>query len=306
LSPTETDQSPPDPVGRASVGGPAVVAIGGGHGLAASLRAIRQFTDNITAVVSVADDGGSSGRLRDLYGVPAPGDIRRCLLALATVDQTVADAFAHRFTQGELAGHVAGNLMLTALTQSGADFIEAIDRMGELLAIQGRVLPNAVSAVRLTAKTAHGELTGQVAIKEAGEVHSISIDSPEVECPPPVLQAVAEADSIIMGPGSLFTSVLAALAVPELAEAVNAAVGERIYVCNLRPEPSETPEYDVARHVEALHDHGVKIDRVLYDPAEIQAGELSISAQPAPLAGVNGMVHDPSLLAAALQHHQKH
>ncbi len=305
MSPTETDPSSvasrqPDPAS-----GPAVVAIGGGHGLAASLRAIRRFTDGVTAVVSVADDGGSSGRLRDLYHVPAPGDIRRCLLALANTEADVNAALAHRFTEGELNGHVAGNLLLTALTQTGHDFIGAIHQLGTMLDIVGRVLPNADGPVRLTATTDSGQVSGQVAIKEAGGIHSVAVDTPDVACPKPVLDAVAEAEVIVLGPGSLFTSVLAALAVDELREAVEAATAQTVYLCNLRPEPSETPDYDVARHIEALHAHGVSVDHVIYDPAGMEPGNLDrfsadLTPRPAALAGANGLVHDPELLARAL------
>lgn len=304
MSPTET---PPDNLassaGNSTPDQPRVVAIGGGHGLAASLRAIRRYTSNVTAVVSVADDGGSSGRLREMYGVPAPGDIRRCLLALAADDEhrsRIADALAFRFGEGDLSGHVTGNLLLTALHEVTGDFVLAIEAMQRLLGVSGRVLPNAEAPLTLHAETGTGPVVGQVAVKESGDVRSVSVDNPAVKCPAAALTAVGEADQIVLGPGSLFTSVLAAVAVDELREAVNATSADRVYLCNLRPEPAETADFDVARHLDVLADHGVEVDRVIFDPVGIAAGQLRLPASARPLAGANGMVHEAALLADAL------
>jgi uncharacterized cofD-like protein len=277
-----------------------VVAIGGGHGLAASLRAIRRYTESITAVVSTADDGGSSGRLRELFAIPAPGDIRRCLLALADPASPLESALALRFDRGELDGHTAGNLLMTALAQTSGDFQTAIDTVANLLGCVGRVVPATLDLVELVADSPDGPLVGQVAVAEAGSVSRVGLEPANPSCPPAALDAVASANQVVIGPGSLFTSVVAGMAVPALAEAVRTAGAQRVYVCNLHPEAGETDGFDVASHLQVLTDHGIAVDCVVYDPATMESGDFSLPSVAATLAAANGLVHDPALLAGVL------
>ncbi len=283
------------------LGAARVVAIGGGHGTAVSLRAIRQYARSVTAVVSVADDGGSSGRLRELLDVVALGDMRKCLVALARSGSVLAEAFERRFEEGELAGHALGNLVLAGLVDVTGDLVRGIDAAAELLGAVGRVLPATTRPVTLKADAAGGEVAGQVAVSRRGGIRTISLDPPDAAPPEAALAAVAEADQIVIGPGSLYTSVLAAAAVPALAAAIEAARAQRVFVCNLRPQLPETEGYDVARHVNALADHGVPVDVVLVDTASgLPLGALEVPAIDRRLAGSNGLVHDPGKLACAL------
>jgi uncharacterized cofD-like protein len=286
---------------------PAVVAIGGGHGQAASLRAIRRYAGSITAVVSVADDGGSSGRLRELLGIPAPGDIRKCLGALMPEGSAMAQALEHRFGEGELEGHALGNLVIAALAAATGDFVSGVAETCRVLGIEGSVVPATSVPVVLKAETSGTALEGQVAISLAGHIGQVSLVPPDAEPPPAALAAILEADQIVIGPGSLYTSVLAACTVPALRSAI-AKAGERgaqrIYVSNLREQPPETSGYDVAAHVRALRAHGIACDVVLADTSGIEMGVVDPGplVVEASLAGVNGLVHDPEPLAAALAH----
>ena len=281
-----------------------VVAIGGGHGTAVSISAARRYASDVTAIVSVADDGGSSGRLRQALGIPAPGDLRRCLVALAdTDDNALARAFEYRFetATGELAGHALGNLVIAGLADALGSFPAALDEAARLLKVEhGRVFPATLEPVVLKATAEGGEVHGQVAVTQAGRIVHVSLVPPDPTPPPEALAAIARADQIILGPGSLFTSVLAALAVPALREAVTAAPGRTVYVCNLRSS-TETPRFDVAAHVDALLAHGVTPDVVLYDDRSIPAGILAIDGVNADLSiDEAASAHDPAKLAKAL------
>jgi uncharacterized cofD-like protein len=267
-----------------------VVAVGGGHGTAVTLRAARRYADELTAVVSVADDGGSSGRLREQLDVVALGDMRKCLVALAAPGSVLGRAFEHRFSEGDLAGHAMGNLILAG-----------IDEAAHLLGASGRVLPATTEKVVLTAEGGGGEVNGQVAVSQAGRIRSVSLVPEQCAAPDGALEALAQADQIVIGPGSLFTSLLAAVAVPGIAAAIAAAQGQRVYVCNLRPQIPETAGYDVADHVAALRRHGVQVDVVLHDPsAGMAEGMTEVPVKSRGLTGPNGMVHDPARLADAL------
>ena len=282
--------------------GPRVVAIGGGHGLANTLRALRHYAGDITAVVSVADDGGSSGRLREALGIPAPGDLRKCLVALGQPDSLWARAFEHRFVGGELEGHAMGNLVIAGLAAASGDFVQGLDEAGRLLQAEGRVLPATTTPVVLRAEVAHGEIEGQVAVSAAGRIAHVSLVPPDAEPPPDVLHALKVADQIVIGPGSLFTSVLAALAVPGISQALAETSAQKVYVCNLRPQLPETAGYDVAAHVEALVAHGVDPDVVLYDADALPTGIFDQRSVAADLADPNGFGHEPGRLATALSH----
>jgi uncharacterized cofD-like protein len=268
--------------------------------LAATLRAVRTYTDRVTAVVAVADDGGSSGRLRELLHIIPPGDLRKCLIALAEPGSRLATAFDYRFGEEELAGHALGNLILAGLMDASGDAVAALDEAGRLLGVRGRVLPSSTEPVVLKADAAGGEVTGQVAVNGTDRILRVSLVPSDPPAPAAALDALAEADQILLGPGSLFTSVLAAVVVPQIRDAVNASGAETIYLCNLRPQDTETSGYDVAGHVAALLAHGVEIDRAVCDSAAIRVGDPAVPVVDVPLARPNGLAHDPLKLAQTL------
>jgi uncharacterized cofD-like protein len=279
---------------------PRVVALGGGHGTAVTLRAARRYAVDITAIVSVADDGGSSGRLRQMLGIPAPGDLRRCLVALSDEDNPLATAFDHRFSAGDLEGHALGNLLIAGLTDAMGSFTAALHETARLLGAAGKVLPATQDAVVLKAVGDNGEVHGQVAVQNAGRIAHVSLVPPDAQPPHEALAAIAAADQIVLGPGSLFTSVLAVVAVPALRDAIEASSAPVVYVANLRTS-IETPGYDVAAHTEAIIAHGVTPDVVLYDPSTIEVGALPIEGVAARLSGGDPAAgHDVEALAHAL------
>ncbi|MDA8293247.1 MAG: YvcK family protein [Actinomycetota bacterium] len=280
---------------------PAIAAVGGGHGLAATLRAVRTFTDRVTAVVSVADDGGSSGRLRELFQVLAPGDLRKCLVALAEPGSLLAKAFTLRYAEEELAGHTLGNLVITAMMDVAGDPVAGLDEVCRLLGIKGRVLPATSEPVVLKAEAEAGPVAGQVAVMGTADIRRVSLVPAEPSVPPAVEAALAGADLVVVGPGSLFTSVLAAAAVPALRSAIAASPARTVYVCNLHPQDPETRGFDVAAHVAALLAHGIEPDVVLCDPGGLDVGSPAVSTICRPLARPNGLAHDPALLAEALE-----
>jgi uncharacterized cofD-like protein len=278
-----------------------VVAIGGGHGTAVTLRAARRYAAELTAVVSVADDGGSSGRLRELLDVVALGDLRKCLVALAADGSPLARAFERRFTEGELAGHALGNLILAGLLDVSGDLVVGVDEAARLLGAVGRVLPATTELVVLKAEADAGEVAGQVAVASTERIRRVSLVPDDARAPAAAVAALGRADQIVIGPGSLFTSVLAAVAVPAIAEAVAGSAAQRVYVCNLRPQVPETEGYSVADHVAALVGHGVAVDVVLCDTSQGMAvGEPGLRVVDRALAGSNGLVHEPARLAGAL------
>ena len=286
---------------------PSVVAVGGGHGLAATLRACVPWTRALTAIVSVADDGGSSGRLRAATGQPAPGDLRRCLTALAdSRHRALAAALERRFTGGDVDGHAAGNLVLSALAaELGEDLTAAAEEVATLLGIPSHVvvLPASTTAVDLVGTTAGGmSVRGQVAVEATDGVEHVHLD-PDPAAPPAALDAVAEADAVVLGPGSLYGSVLAATVVPDLVKALASTPARRVLVCNLRTRTPETAGYDVAAHVDALRRHDVHPDVVLVQPGSLPTGAVDgVDVVEADVAGPTGLAHDPALLGDALRH----
>lgn len=279
-----------------------VVAIGGGHGLAQTLKAVRRYSTEITAVVSVADDGGSSGRLRELLGIPAPGDLRRCIGALLPEASPLGDALEHRFVSGELAGHAFGNLLIAALASTTGDFVSGVEEAARVLGAGGRVLPATEGPVVLKAQTASGELIGQVRVSKGQEIVTVSLVPSSAVPPPAVLRAITEADQVVLGPGSLFTSVLAACVVPGIREALSATPAQRVYIANLREQLPETAGFDVARLLAALRAHGVDPDVVLADGAALSIGELpeDVALVLADVGGAGLREHDPAKLGAEL------
>jgi uncharacterized cofD-like protein len=279
---------------------PRVVAIGGGHGLAATLRAVRTYTDRVTAIVSVADDGGSSGRLRELLHIIPPGDLRKCLVAMAEPGSLLASTFEYRFAGEELTGHALGNLILAGLIDETGDPVAALDEACRLLGVKGRVLPATTEPVVLKAQADGGHVAGQVAVMGTDNIRQVSLVPSDPKAPPQAVTALDEADQIILGPGSLFTSVLAAIAVPEIREGINRSSARKAYVCNLRPQVPETEAFDVEMHVEALVAHGVSVDMVICDTSGLPSGTPRIPVVDCRLTRPNGLAHDPVKLASAL------
>ncbi|HVM20726.1 MAG TPA: uridine diphosphate-N-acetylglucosamine-binding protein YvcK [Egibacteraceae bacterium] len=251
------------------------VGIGGGHGLSRALTAFRLLDLQPTAVVTVADDGGSSGRLRQEHGVVALGDLRMALSTLADGTE-LAEVFQHRFDVGDLKGHALGNLVLLALLeQCDGDIVTALDRAGRLLGCQGRVLPSTHEPVQLHGCIGGREVGGQVRVATATDrVERVWLEPAQPPACPQAVEAIAEADLIVLGPGSLFTSVLAALLVPGIGEAVVAAEATVVLACNLLTQPGETSELSAADHVEALFAHvpGLMLDAVLLHDGPACAG----------------------------------
>lgn len=281
--------------------GPRVVAIGGGHGLAATLRAVRRYASDITAVVSVADDGGSTGRLRDAGILLAPGDLRKCLVALAEPGSILARAMEFRFGEGELEGHAVGNLLLVAMEEETGNLVESLDEVGRLLGAEGRVLPATTQTVRLRARCSSGTVVnGQVRVNAREDIETVELDPIDAQVCPEAELAILSADQIILGPGSLYTSVLAATAVEGIRKAIGESEAKFVYVCNLNPQIPETAGYDVADHVSALERHGLVPDVVLYDPSTIGGGGLVPVGVEAQLAKPSGLAHDTEFLGAAL------
>jgi uncharacterized cofD-like protein len=283
-----------------------VVALGGGHGLAASLQAARRYAGEVCAIVSVADDGGSSGRLRAAFGIPAPGDLRRCLVALADPGSPWTSAFEYRFAAGELEGHAFGNLVLAGLAEATGDFSLALLEAGRVLGAAGRVLPATTEAVILKAELRSPDgnggtsIVGQVAVQESAGIAGVSIVPADARPPDAALEALAAAAQVVIGPGSLFTSVLAVVAVPALRDTLATTRGQKVYVCNLGPQHPETAGYDVAAHVDALRSHGLEVDVVLCHPGALPKGALDVPCVERPVARADLLAHDPVRLAAAL------
>lgn len=239
--------------------GPKIAVIGGGTGLSTMLRGLKSYTNNITAIVTVGDDGGSSGRLRAELGVLPPGDIRNCITALADEEKVVTDLFRYRFESGEgLEGHNFGNLFLTALySMTKGDFMEAVRVAGKVLNIKGQVLPATLEGVQLIAKMKDGStITGESNITEAGGgIDSLTCEPVDCKATPEAIEAILDAELIILGPGSLYTSIIPNLLISGIADAVRSSKAKKLYVCNVMTQKGETTDYSVGDHVEAILDH---------------------------------------------------
>ncbi|MEX2323467.1 MAG: gluconeogenesis factor YvcK family protein [Acidimicrobiia bacterium] len=293
--------------------GPVVVAIGGGHGLARALEAVTAYAGAVTAIVTVADDGGSSGRLTPALEVPPPGDVRRALLALTDADSPWRDLVAYRFADGDVAGHSLGNLILAALTDLLGDFESAVDAVGAMLGARGIVVPSASVPLTLCADVDGTEVRGQVAIaRSRGHVERLWVDPPAAATPA-ALRAISAADQIVLAPGSLYTSLLAVLVVDGVVEAINASSGALVQVANLTTQDGETLGLTGSDHVDELtRVSGVRPpDRVIVHdgPLEVPEGLVAPTLDDGPAvvradvadAAAGHPQHNPARLAAVLR-----
>ena len=260
-----------------SDGGPHIVTIGGGTGLSTMLRGLKYYSRNLTAVVTMADDGGGSGVLRQDLGMPPPGDLRNCLQALANVEPIMEELLAYRFPEGALAGQSFGNLFLAALDGISGSFEEAVARMNQILAVTGRVLPVTDNNVNLIAEFENGtSVRGESQIyafkkQQHCRISRVRLEPERPNALPPVIEAIGQADVIILGPGSLYTSVIPNLLVSGVVEAIDRSQALRIYIGNIMTQEGETEGYTLSEHIRALLDHGVPgmIDLCLANSADI-------------------------------------
>lgn len=302
--------------------GPRIVAIGGGTGLSTLLRGLKEYTGNLTAVVTVADDGGSSGRLRRELGILPPGDVRNCIAALADAEPLVTKLFQYRFSEGSgLEGHSFGNLFIVAMSGVTGNFEEAIRETSRVLAVRGQIMPSTLANVTLCARTDDQEtILGESRITESGRrIQEVFLDPPNVQAYPEAVQAILDADMIVIGPGSLFTSVLPNLLVEGIRKALFASPAPKVYVCNVATQHGETDSFSVADHLAVLERHVGKrlIDVVVAnsnvsdalprewrsEPVRVDAA-ASVNGARLVLADViseeNRYRHDPKKLAATL------
>ena len=311
--------------------GPKIVAVGGGTGLSTMLRGLKKYTKNLTAIVTVADDGGGSGMLRRDIGMPPPGDIRHCMEALANTEPIMEKLLTYRFTEGSLSGQSFGNLILAALNGVTGSFEEAVAQMSQVLAITGRILPVTSADVQLEAVFENGaRVVGESKIssfkkEQDCRIAHVALLPERPAALPAALQAIREADLILMGPGSLYTSVIPNLLVEGVVEAICRSEALKIYVCNIMTQEGETEGYTAADHVDALLSHGAPglvdlclansapvrpglVEKyreedaapILVDRERIRAMGLELEEYPVASEGGDYARHDPDRLAAAV------
>jgi len=303
--------------------GPKIVAIGGGTGLSNLLRGLKEHTTNLTAIVTVADDGGSSGRLREELGILPPGDVRNCIAALADVEPLMSKLFQYRFSQGSgLAGHSFGNLFIVAMSGIVGNFEEAVRQTSRVLAVRGQIIPSTLTNVTLYAQTNDaGTIRGESNISQTqakGHIKDIYLVPSNPPAYPEAVRAILDADMIVLGPGSLYTSLLPNLLVEGIRRAISASPALKIYVCNVATQPGETDDFGVAEHLAAIEEHighgliqyvlaNDNVEGVLLKPERSQPVQLNM----APANGVriilsdvvsqeNRYRHDSTKLAQAL------
>ena len=234
---------------------PHIVAIGGGTGLSVLLKGLKQHTRRITAVIGVTDDGGSSGRLRREMGIIPPGDFRNCIVALSDEDSLLKELFQYRFPEGsELQGHSFGNLFIAAMADVTNSFEDALTESSRILSVTGQVVPATIENVNLSVKLADGRfIKGESNVKESSsEIEELFIDPPDAEASPAAIKAIGEADLIVIGPGSLYTSILPNLMVPGIVDAISESKGIKYYICNVATEIGETQHFNVVKHIDVL------------------------------------------------------
>ncbi len=303
--------------------GPRIVALGGGTGLSTLLRGLKAYSANITAVVAVADDGGSSGRLRQQLGIVPPGDIRNCIAALADAEPLMTQLMQYRFPPGSgLDDHAFGNLFIAAMTAVTGDFDEAVRESNRVLAVRGQVLPATSVPLNLTARLASGRfVSGQAAVSQATEpIAHVQIDPSDVRANPEAIERILEADLVVIGPGSLYSSVLPNLLISDIHDALTAAEGLRVYVCNVATQPGETGGYTASQHLTTLFEHAGDefVDMVLLNrnrtarrpsgwqgqPVQLDTRQLEelpvVVVEDDIIDDQNAHHHDPDKLAAIL------
>jgi uncharacterized cofD-like protein len=302
--------------------GPKIVAIGGGTGLSMLLRGLKEHSGNLTAIVTVADDGGSSGRLRTELGLPPPGDLRNCIAALADAEPLMTKLFQYRFDEGEgLEGHSFGNLFIAAMTSVTGNFEEAVRETSRVLAVRGEILPSTLANVSLSAVTEENEaIHGESNITErGGRIKQVFIHPENAQAHPDAIRAILDADMIVVGPGSLFTSVLPNLLVDGIRRAIEMSKTVKVYVCNVATERGETDSFSVSDHYRALHEHiGSGLFQFVVANSNIEQDGLADKLQAQPVhpdtTQINGATviiadvvseenryhHDPKKLASTL------
>ncbi len=259
--------------------GPKIVTVGGGTGLAVLLSGLKEYSSNITAIVTVADDGGSSGRLRQQFDMLPPGDIRNCLVALADASTMMRDLFQFRFDKGsELAGHNFGNLFITAMTRLTGDFEKAIKETSKVLALRGQVIPSTLSNVMLVAHYTDGSTTeGEEKIPKARiPIEKVFLRPGQPEATPEAVRAIEEADIIVLGPGSLYTSIIPNLLIKGITNSIVASKAIKVYVCNVMTQPGETDGYAASVHVKTIikHSHAKALDYCIVNTGKIPVALL--------------------------------
>src|SRR5579872_6383682 len=236
--------------------GPRIVAIGGGTGLSSLLRGLKTYTSNLSVIVTVADDGGSSGRLRDEYRVLPPGDFRQCLIALADAEPLMKQLFDHRFKEGSLNGHSFGNLFIMAMADVTGNFEHALRESGKVLAVKGTIVPSTLQDVTLVASINGSTVVGESKIpKQNGRISHVFLKPDHAQVNPEATQAILNAELIIVGPGSLYTSILPNLLVEGMVEAIKASPALKLYICNLAAQPGETEDYGVDDYLRVIREH---------------------------------------------------
>ena len=283
-------------VNRVLGAGPRIAVIGGGSGLPSLIRGIKPYSSNITAIVTMADDGGSSGRLRKELGIQPPGDIRNCLVALADSEAVMQQLMDYRFSSaGELDGHNFGNMLIAALVGIGGDFYRGVESAGQLLAIRGKVVPSTATDVTLVGNTVEGEtLVGETTVARAnGRLRTLQLQPANPPAHPEALLALEEADMVIIGPGSLYTSIVPNLLIGQLARAVARSPALKIYVCNVAEEPHQTEGYGVKEHLEVVRQH------LALRAVDVVVANSNIPAGPTP-AGLDFIRARPGWNDAAL------
>jgi len=236
--------------------GPRIVAIGGGTGLSSLLRGLKAYTSNLSAIVTVADDGGSSGRLRDEYRILPPGDFRQCLIALADAEPLMKQLFDHRFKEGSLDGHSFGNLFIMAMADVTGNFEKALRESGKVLAVKGTIIPSTLQDVTLVASINGHTVEGESKIpKQNAPISQVFLKPDGALLNPEALQAIMSAELVVIGPGSLYTSILPNLLVEGMVEAIKASPALKVYICNLASQEGETEGYDVDDYLRVLHEH---------------------------------------------------
>ena len=284
--------------------GPRVVALGGGTGLSTLLRGLKKYTGNLTAIVTVADDGGSSGRLRQEYRILPPGDFRQCITALADVEPLMTTLFQHRFREGSLNGHSFGNLFIMAMAEITGDFEHAIRESGRVLAVRGQIIPSTLRDVTLVAEMASGETRvgesniphangdggGETALATATRIKRVFLE-PVPTINPEAEEAILNAEMIIVGPGSLYTSILPNLVVEGMAEALKASPAIKVYICNVATQPGETDTFRVSDHLRALENH---LGTNIFDFVLVNSNHNFPLPPSAQEAGIRRVVYDPA------------